>query len=43
MQISVLYIPYDAPSYEQTGDMITFAKFEEGNLVENECNAEEYE
>ena len=43
MQISILYIPYDAPSYEQTGDMITFAKFEEGNLVENECNVEEDE
>ena len=40
VQPSVLYIPYATPSHEQTGNIITFANFEEGNLVENEHNAE---
>ena len=26
----VSYIPYDTSSHEQTGDIITFAQFEEG-------------
>ena len=26
------YIPYATPSREQTGDIITFAQFEEGDL-----------
>ena len=40
---SVLHIPY-APSYhEQTGNIITFAQFEEGDLVENERNIVEDE
>ena len=34
---------YATSSHEQTGDIITFTPFEEGNLVENECNVAEYE
>ena len=40
---SVLYIPYAKSSHEHTGDIITFAQFEDGDLVENGCNAEEDE
>ena len=43
MQLSVLYITYTTSSHEQTGDIITFAKFEEGNLLENKINTEEDE
>ena len=43
MLTEVSYIPYAGSSQEQTEDIITFAKFEEGYLVENECNAEEDE
>ena len=43
MQLDVSYITYAASYHEQTGKNITFAQFEEGNLVENECNAEEDE
>ena len=32
---AVSYICYATSSHEQTGDIITFAQFEEGNLVEN--------
>ena len=38
---AVSYICYATSSHEQTGDIITFAQFEEGNLVENEHNIEE--
>ena len=41
MKPSVSYIPYATPSHEQTGDIIKFSQFEEGNLLENERNAEE--
>ena len=34
MQPSVSYIPYATSSHEQNGNIITFAKFEEGNLEE---------
>ena len=34
----VLYILYDKSSNEKSGNIINFAKFEEGNLVENECD-----
>ena len=37
----VLYIPYATSSHEQTDEIITFAHFEEGNLVENKRNIEE--
>ena len=40
---AVLYIPYATSSHEKTGDILTFAHFEEGGLVENERNVEEYE
>ena len=43
MQPSLLYIPYAAKSYEQTGYIITFAHFEAGNLLESKRNIEEYE
>ena len=33
---TVVYITYATSSHEQTGDIITFEQFEEGNLVENE-------
>ena len=33
MRPTVLYTPYDTSSKYQTGDMITFAQFEEGDLL----------
>ena len=42
-QPAVLYITYTTSSHEQTGSIITFAQFEEGNLVENKHNLSEYE
>ena len=42
-QSEVLYIPNTISYHEQTGDIITFEQFGEGNLVENECNVVEYE
>ena len=41
MQPEVSYILYATSYHEQTGDIITFAQFEESNSVENELNAEE--
>ena len=38
---AVSYIPYATSSHEQTGDIITFAQFEEVNLVENKRNVAE--
>ena len=32
------YIPYATSSKEQTGDIITFAQFEKGNLLSESCN-----
>ena len=43
MQPSVSYIPCATSSHEQNGNIISFAQFEEVNLVENEHNAEEDE
>ena len=43
MQPAVSYITYVTSLHEQTGKIITFAHFEEGNLVKNERNAEEGE
>ena len=40
MKSLVPYILYTTSYHEQTGDIITFSQFEEGDLVENECNAE---
>ena len=36
----VLYLPYNTSFHERTGDILTFAHFVEGSLVENERNAE---
>ena len=33
MRPAVTYTPYDTSSIEQTGDVITFTQFEEGNLL----------
>ena len=32
MRLTVTYTPYATSSKEQTGDVITFAQFEEGNI-----------
>ena len=42
MRPSVSYITYATSSHEQTGNIIHFAQFEEGGLVENERNAKQY-
>ena len=36
MQTAVSYIPYATSSHEQTGNIITFSQFEEGNLAETD-------
>ena len=41
MQPPVSYILYAISLHEKPCDIITFAQFEDGNLVENECNEEE--
>ena len=38
MQLAVSYILYDTSAREQTGDIITFAPFEEGNLLSETCD-----
>ena len=38
---AVLYIPYATLSHEKTGNIITFAQFGEGGLVENKRNLSE--
>ena len=38
MRPVVTYNPYATSSKEQTGDVITFAQFEEGNLLSETCN-----
>ena len=38
MRTYVAYIPYATSSKEQTGDIITFTQFEEGNLLLETCN-----
>ena len=38
---SLSYITYDTSYHEETGNIKTFAQFEEENLVENELNTEE--
>ena len=38
MQPEGLYITHFTSYHEQTGDIITFKKFEEGNLVQNKHN-----
>ena len=38
MILAVSYVPYDTSSREQTGDIITFAQFEEGRLLSKNCD-----
>ena len=38
MQPAVSFIPHATSSHEQTGDIITFLQFEEGNLLEKYRN-----
>ena len=38
MCLTVTYTPYATSSKEQTGDVITFAQFEEGNLLSETRN-----
>ena len=38
MHLTVTYTPYATSSREQTGDVIAFAQFEEGNLLTETCN-----
>ena len=38
MRPAVTYTPYATSSKEQTGDVITFAQFEEGNLISETRN-----
>ena len=43
MRPAFSYILYTKSSHEQIDDIITFSQFEEGALVENECDEEEDE
>ena len=38
MRLAVMYTSYATSSKEQTGDVITFAQFEEGDLLTETCN-----
>ena len=38
MRLTVTYTPLATSSREKTGDVITFAQFEEGNLLTETCN-----
>ena len=38
MRLSVTYTPYATSSKKQTGDVITFSQFEEGNILTETCN-----
>ena len=38
MRLAVMYTPYARSSKEQTNDVITFAQFEEGDLLTETCN-----
>ena len=38
MRPAVTYTPYSTPSREQTGDVIMFAQFEEGDILTKTCN-----
>ena len=41
MRPAVMYTTYDTSLKEQTGDVITFARFEEGNILTETRNDEE--
>ena len=38
MRPAVTYTPFTTSSREQTGDIIMFAQFEEGNMLTKTCN-----
>ena len=38
LRLAVTYTPYATSSKEQTGNVITFAQFEEGNIFNENCN-----
>ena len=38
MRPAVTYTPYEMSLEEQTGDIIIFAQFEEGNILTETCN-----
>ena len=38
MLLAVIYTPYAISSREQTGNIITFAQFEEGDILTKNCN-----
>ena len=38
MRQAVTYTPYDTSMKEQSGDIITFTQFEEGNILTKTCN-----
>ena len=38
MRLTVMYTPYATSLKEQTGNIITFVKFEEGNILTETCN-----
>ena len=38
MRLAVTYIPYATSLKEKTGDVITIAQFEEGNILTKTCN-----
>ena len=39
---AVLYIPHATSCHEQTGEIITFEQFEQGDLLENKQNLVKY-
>ena len=41
MRPAVTYTPYVSSLKEQTGDVITFTQFEEGNILTETCNGAE--
>ena len=41
MRPAVTYTPYGVSSREQSGDIITFTQFEEGNTLTKTCQNEE--
>ena len=38
IRLSVIYAPYATSSKEQTGNILTFEKFEEGSLLSETCD-----
>ena len=40
MRMAVSYIPWDTSLREKTGNLITFAQFEQGDLLSETCDDE---